>query len=168
MEAYAKIQNREYTGEMPYHYSSVVINGVSICAMNLFPTLIWDKEIVNHVVEETIALANNSESWFKVDKSRLEEIIRSEIAVNKAARLGKYKHEVGYFAEWLEERLRASLLWMGDAEGETIARMLMALVSASYGKRDMKYDDGYRKGWECAVAWHKETQFIEDAAKLFA
>ena len=169
MKAYAKIENRSYTGEMPSHYATVIIGDVSISAMNLVPSLVWDKQFVDLVVSETVELAKHIDGWMKMSDERLCEVINSEVAVNRAARLGRYDYPVPYFSEWLENQLKNSMYWMKSSEdGKIIAALLMALACQTYDKRNMKFTDGYRKGWECAVAFHRETQFIEDAARLFA
>ena len=152
------------------HAYTLEVNGVSFSASNVFDFGKYDPEIRDRVFFEIKELLNKHGNWvLGIDKERLYNTIKAEVAVNKAARKGLYNHPVGYVGEWLEHQLENALRWMKeDAEGEMIARILLAIDSETYGDFHSRFHRMVYANWKTAKEFHAEELFEKKAAEIFA
>lgn len=151
------------------HAYTMEVNGVAFSVRNVFDFGEYDPEIRDRVMFELRELLTKSGNWvFSLSKEDLFITIKAEVAVNRAARKGLYKHNPGFFGEWLETKMdNAVTIWEKDEETYMIARVLLAICGETFGQ-ERKFHTRIYSNWRIAKEYHAEKLFEKKAAELFA
>lgn len=157
---------------------TVIIDGIAVNALNFFesPTdeyeygyeRAYSQDVRDRVLEEVKLLVEDRHfvNIQAMAPERIAEILEGEVAVNEAARHGRYKGSNPCFGYWFENQLRNAAYWARqDKEGLVIAQVLFAMLCHIH---DTGFFNDMTMSWKEAVRTGRKDIFINNLTEVFA